>query len=331
MSAPKKPGILGWILYAIALIAGIAVISSIVQSITSWPTPKTRDIATNQMGEGVAGYAAPDMMPFGAPVESKFMDAMIARSPMPLPPMGGGSTNRDLEGKVPEPKIIRNGDLNLRVADAAEAMGAARNIANGAQGFVEQSSVSDTGTGPRTGYMTLRIPAAAFDDVFGKLKALAVVVLHEETGAQDITAQFIDLEARLKNAKAEEASYVAILSRAGDIEDVLMVTRQLAEVRGRIEQMQAEQRYFENQTDLATIRLTLTEETRFEIPSRTWKPGEVLRQAFQDLVLSLQGFVDFLIRFTIALLGLLLPVGAFVALLIWIGWKLVHAVLRKLK
>ncbi|MBD3251800.1 DUF4349 domain-containing protein, partial [Candidatus Uhrbacteria bacterium] len=163
------------------------------------------------------------------------------------------------------------------------------------------------------------------------IKELAILVLHESTQGQDITMEFVDLDANLRNARAEEASYLEILDRSGSIEEVLSVTRQLAQVRGRIEQLEGRMRYLENKTDLATLHVTVTEETRIEVPTRKWRPIEVVRQSFRDLVTGLQGFVDFLIRFAITIIGLLIPVAAFVALLIWLGWKFVAWGLKLLK
>lgn len=275
-------------------------------------------------GQGVA---------FGAPADMKRVatdEAQVTIAPEP-PRAGGGSTAVDLEGNHIEPRVIKTGELRLRVEDASDSIGAVTSLVTSKQGFVQSSSISDSGEGPRTAHMTIRIPVNTFEATMQELKDLSVLVLYEGTRGQDVTTEFVDLEANLRNARAEEESYRAILERSGSIEEILDVTRALAEVRGRIERLEGRKRYLENQTDLATIQLTLTEETRIELPTKKWKPLEVLRKSVRDLVTGLQGFVDFLIRFVISVLGLLIPVAAFVAFLIWLGWKAVTWFTKKLK
>jgi hypothetical protein len=242
-----------------------------------------------------------------------------------------GSAAEDLDGEEITPRIIKNGELRLRVDSASDAMDRVRSIVDAKSGFVEASSISDSGDGPLTARMTLRIPVDSFEAVAGELKGIATLVLYESTSGQDVTSEFVDLEANLRNARAEEESYRAILDQSGSIEEVLMVTRQLASVRGRIEQLEGRKRYLENRTDLATLHLTLTEETRIEAPTKKWDPVEVMKQSVRGLVLGLQAFVDFLIRLVISVVGLLIPIVAFTWLIIWLGWKAILRIIKKVR
>ncbi len=256
------------------------------------------------------------------------MDMMVSESAAlfaPAPDMlyrAGGSALEDLDGNLIEPSIIKTGSLSLRVDNAESAMNEARGIVSTKNGVVESSSLNDRGSGPRTAWMTVRVPADKFDETIQELKKIAILTLNESTNAQDVTAQVIDLEADLRNARAEEASYLAILERSGDVKDILAVTQQLSAVRQRIERLEGRMRLMQNQTDLSTISLTLTEATQVELPERTWRPGEVWRDALQDLVISLQGLVDLLIRAVVVLVGFLLPIGLIVWLLVWLGMKI---------
>jgi hypothetical protein len=179
--------------------------------------------------------------------------------------------------------------------------------------------------------MTLRVPVAVFDQAMKDLKGVGVLTLNESVNGQDVTMEFVDLEADITNAKAEEQSYLDILKRAGNIEDVLAVTTRLADVRGRIERLEGTKRYLSNRTDLATVSVSLTEETRVELPTRTWKPFEVLKAALRDLVVALQSLVDFLIRLVIGLIGLLLPIALLTGLSIWILWLIIKAIVRRIR
>jgi len=249
------------------------------------------------------------------------MEEKAAPSPSLAPSAAPQAPAADTNTGTTQQRIIRNGSLALRVQDAPGALEQAKSIAEGKGGFVQSSSINDSGSGPRTAYATIRVPVAAFGSAIADLKKLAIVVLTESTNASDVTMQYTDLESNLRNARAEEESYLELLKRTGSMNDVLLVTRQLAQVRGRIEQLEGQKRYMESQTDDATITLTLTEEARVEVPTRTWKPLEVIREAFRELVVSLQGLVDVLIRLAIGFIGLFIPIALITAFFIWLGWR----------
>lgn len=312
----SRPGIIAWIGFGLLVLFALWIIK--IAFVTAFVEKATRTGGLTMMQgttDGFYGYAEEKSVPPIAPDMRKI----------------GGSAALDLDGQPTAQRVIKTGELTLRVENAANAMEDVRLRVTTKKGFVESSTISDEGEGPRTGWMTIRIPVTSFDEMMRDLKGIATLVLRETTGGQDVTMEFVDIEANLRNAKAEEASYLEILKRSGDIEDVLAVTQQLANVRGRIEQIEGRKRYMENQTDLATITVTLTEETRVEVPGRTWRPGEVIRQALRDLVESLQELVNFLIRLVIGIIGLLLPIAALTALLIWIGWKIVRALLSRFR
>jgi hypothetical protein len=333
-SSAKRPGLLAWIGFALVALLFILFLKTVFARITRSPQMTSSIGQTvsfeggNAMlyarGEGSIAPAAPPMM-----MEDALMMKGVATT-MPYPGTPGGSAAKDLDGNSIEPRIIKTGNLTLRVNDAPKSVEDIRAIVTRANGFVESSSLSDTGSGPRSAWITVRIPVASFEATLSQLKGIATLVLNESIQGQDVTSEFVDLEADLRNAKAEEASYLEILKRSGDIEDVLMVTQRLAEVRGRIERLEGRKRYLENRTDLATLSIMVTEETRVEVPTRTWKPGAVVREAANDLVVALQELVNFLIRAGIAVLGLLLPIALLTGLVIWIGWKIVKAILRRL-
>lgn len=317
-----KPRFLAWVGYGLLVLITIGVIKTIfVFAINPLASPsstlQTVGYPFGMMDVSQGGVAAigDRAEVAGAPM----MKGVIAPSAVP---MTTGNT-------MMLQRIIKTAELTLRVKDAPTSVEAVRSAVTAKNGFIESSSVSDPGTGPRTAYVTIRVPVSEFDATMTALKGLATLVLNESIHGQDVTEQFVDMDAALRNAQAEEQSYLDILKKSGSIEDVLAVTTRLAEVRGRIERLQGQKRYLENRTDLATISLTLTEETRIEVPGRTWKPFEIFKASIQDLVASLQGLVSFLIRAVVAVIGLLLPIALIIALFVWIGWKIVKGILKR--
>lgn len=244
----------------------------------------------------------------------------------PMPPImpGDGATPED-RARVGE-RVIRNGSLSIRVDDAEKRLDEARAIAVAENGFVASANVVNR-EGVRTAQATLRVPQDAFERTLARLKELASTVFNESTNTEDVTAQFVDLEARLNAAKAEEAQYLRILADADTIEETLQVTARLGDVRARIESMEGRLRLLRDQTEYSTIYVSMTEEARVQVPTPVWRPGETFRESLRDLVISLQGFADGLIAFGVFLIGLFLPLMLGIALVVWI----VRTVWKKLR
>lgn len=322
LSPRSRPGLIWW-LGLILLVIVTVVVTKIIFSSVNGPVLRTSTVG--QAVTGVAPNALPMMGNDAYAVQGESGGLAYAPTAQKgiMPPIVDSGTTA-----MPR-LVVKTGNLTLRVSDAAQAIDQSRAIATSRGGFLESSSMSDPGTGPRSAWATIRVPTDKFDDTMKDLKAIASLVLLESVDGEDVTAQAVDLEANLRNAQAEEQSYLEIMKRAGTIEDTLAVAQRLAEVRGRIERYQAEKRYLDSRTELATISVNYTEDTRVEVPGRTWRPLEVARQALRDLVTALQSLVDFAIRFFIAAIGLLLPVLAIIALFIWIGWKIIKVVIKR--
>lgn len=308
-----RTGVAAYAAYAAALIVCAALIVTALTK--AFKPPKQQSLGS--VYGGVVGMEAPAFSE-GRAVSADLKFAAAPESAAPLP--SGSALQR----------IIKTGDMSLQVADAAKGLEEIERVAGAKGGFVESSSISDPGAGPRSAWATVRIPAASFDEAMRDLKSIATVVLSASVHGVDVTAEFVDLEASIRNARAAESSYLDLLKRTGSVEDILSVTQQLNQTRGEIERLEARKRFMENQTDLATISVSLTEETRVEFPEKTWKPLEVFRQALRDLVVALQQLVNFAIRLLIALIGLLVPIALIVALFLWLGWKIVKRFLKRL-
>ena len=138
--------------------------------------------------------------------------------------------------------------------------------------------------GQKSGYITIKVPVDKFEETIGDIKKVATQVTSESTNGFDVTEQYSDLKAQLKNKKAEEESFVKILGTAGKIDDVLATTREVARVRGVIERLEGEIRFMDSQTDMSTITINLTEDANI-IPAKDgWRPWEVVMQSVKELI-----------------------------------------------
>jgi hypothetical protein len=196
-------------------------------------------------------------------------------------------------------KIIRNGSLDLLVNDVGQSIDKIGSIVNGVGGFVEKSTQINSGS--HSASVTVRIPAARLDQVITQIKGLATNVDRESVEVRDVTREYIDLDARLRNAQAEEAQYLQILKRAATIKDTLDVTEKLSDVRGRIEQLQAEMKFLTAQIDMSTLEISLRSEADAAVAGIHWRPLRQAKIAATEMVSGLGDWADSVVAFFINL------------------------------
>ena len=230
--------------------------------------------------------------------------------------------DRPEESGAVERKIVRTAHLRLVVKDPSQALEAITALARQFSGYAASSQIQGWDE-DRSASVTIRIPAERFDEARVALRGLAVRVDDETIEASDVTKQFFDYQATLANYRAEEAQYLEILKRATAVKDVLAVSQQLAEVRGRIHTTEGESRYLSQQIAMASIEVALRTETEAQVAGLHWRPLFVLRQAARD-------GVDGLADYAAAMLALLLRLPAIV---LWVAtvlflakyaWKLLR-------
>lgn len=269
---------------AVALVL-IAAIVALVQG------PSVRPMLSRSGGEAGAvslglQTAKRGMVAQGAPSyameESVAMDA-YAPAPAMMPPQpypSGGKTAAEVDQK-----IIKNGSLNLTVDRVSDALGRITAIATGRGGFVQHASSSERGDGKHEGSISIRVPAKEFEAAIEDVKRVATVVNHESTSGQDVTEQYTDLQAQLRNAKAQEEEYLRIMKKAEKVEEILMVQERLGQVRGQIESLEGRMKYLENVTSFSTIQVSLSEERVIEVPTKEFRPGTIVKEAVQTLII----------------------------------------------
>src|SRR3990170_2822290 len=225
---------------------------------------------------------------------------------------GGGSV-AELPG-LPAigPAVVRTATLSIDVGEDGfvAAFDSASLVAGKYGGFVESSSTG--GTKIQRGDLLIRVPADRFDEAIRDLRALGTVERQELSG-QDVTAEFVDLEARLRTWEAQEAVLLDLMSQATTIEATLRVQRELQDVQFRIEQIQGQLRYLQNRTELATIQVSLHEPGAVAPPQEpSARPS--LAEAWEKAV---DGFLAICYSVLVGL-GYLVPLSA-LALIVGLG------------
>ncbi|MDP2624633.1 MAG: DUF4349 domain-containing protein, partial [Candidatus Peregrinibacteria bacterium] len=222
-----------------------------------------------------------------------------------------------------ETKVIKTASLTMDVKDTAEVIDSVTSIAGAYDGFVQNSETWLQSDETTAGYITLRVDSEYFEEAMDDIKALATVIQSESISGQDVTEDYVDLQARLVNLQAEEEQYLNILDEAYTVEDLLSVSDYLAAVREDIEVIQGRLKYLENQTDYSTISIWVYEEASLLVPTSDWQPVVVAKQAFNRLVEVGQNLVNLSIQLVIFGIPLLI--------VIWIVRGISRAVVRNRK
>ncbi len=206
-----------------------------------------------------------------------------------------------------ERKIVRNADLELEADAPEEAQNKIAAIAESKGGFVVESnqSSSDEHSGIRdTVTMTVRVPAAKFNESLDEIRKTSSRVRSENVKGEDVTEEFIDIEARLKTQKALEEQFLEIMKRSNSVQDALNIQREIATVRGEIEKIEGRRKFLENQSSLSTIKIRLQTPAVFSTNSSGFFAQ--VKQSFGRGFDAALSFMLVLITMAIALLPFLI-------------------------
>jgi len=168
---------------------------------------------------------------------------------------GDGRVAPGLALQTVQRKVISSATLSIKVNVVEEVIGQIRAIAEGMGGFVEQLSSSGA-AGQQQASMTIRVPQEQFFTALERIEALGEVQ-SKNLGSEDVSEQFIDLEARLKSSLREEESLLSLLGRSETVSEVLAIERELARVRSEIERWQGQLNFLERRVAMATIIVSL--------------------------------------------------------------------------
>ncbi len=157
-------------------------------------------------------------------------------------------------------KLIRNGNIEFLTADVRKTKVEIERIAKEQEGYISDENESNYNNRLQVN-QTLRIPASKFDEVMKQLEGLAEKVDAKNINTQDVTEEFIDVEARLKTKKELEARYLELLKQAKTVADIVSIEGQIANVRAEIESMEGRLKYLNNQVSFSTLSVSYYQES----------------------------------------------------------------------
>jgi len=223
-------------------------------------------------------------------------------------------------------KIIRTSSLEMVVHRPAEAAEQITSLAESLGGYLV--SADGGGQNATAGILTIRIPASRFEEARAAIRKLGLRVESEKIDAQDVSRQYVDQEANLRNLRAEEAGYLEILKQAHTVKDMLAVSERLSAVRGQIEQQQAEFNALSRQIETVALTISLRTEAEAQVFGLNWRPGYQLKLAVRDGLESVATYAMAMTTILFYLPATLLWMGTIVMGAI-IGWRTVRWVGRR--
>jgi len=225
-------------------------------------------------------------------------------------------TQLDKEGSSTEAferKIIRNAEITMEVSSTTDTQHRVASIAETNGGFVVTSEAKqresvDPAQRTLDIKLVVRVPSPQFGVAFDEIKKLASNTPQENVSGQDVTEEFIDLEARIKTQKALEQQFLEIMRQAYKVSDALEVQRQIADVRTDIEKLEGRKRFLENRASLSTITVNIqTPKPVIAVTSMGF--GHSVREAVSDSIGTASDMVLFFVRFAILMMPILLFIG----------------------
>jgi hypothetical protein len=178
-------------------------------------------------------------------------------------------------------KIAITGSMDLLVASPADEVEKIRRYAESVGGYVETSQVSGMPDNA-SGNVTLLVPSARYGEVKAELGRLSLHVENERWNAQDVSKQYVDVQARLRNLRAQEAQYLVIMRSASQVKDMLDVAEKLSDVRGQIEETQAESEMWSKRVEMVVIAVSLRLQPMPESIAWNWQPGKQLKISLRE-------------------------------------------------
>lgn len=208
------------------------------------------------------------------------------------------------------PMLIHRITLVVVTRQFDKAQAEVQRIVGAERGYFALLSVVSPENSGRRLEATLRVPADRLDLTLSELRKLGRVE-QETQSSEEVSRQYIDLVARLSNARTTEQRLQAILrERTGKVTDILAVEKEMARVREEIERMEADRKHLENQVNYATIDLRLTEEYRAQFQVT---PPSVATRLWNDLIEGGRGALSNVIE----IISFLLAYGP--TILLWIA------------
>lgn len=214
-------------------------------------------------------------------------------------------TSGEAEPQTFDRKLIKNGRIGFQTDDLDKTYQNILKVVKQYDAYVS-SDENHNNYGELRHDITVRIPAKNFDKFVETVGKGVDEFDYKEIQTQDVTAEYLDVEARIKTKKEMENRYLAILQQAKNVTEMLEIERQLGGVRGEIESMEGRLRFLKNQVSFSTLNISFYKDVPYQGDSFWTRLGDSFRSGWDNLLLFIVGIVHlwpFLILIGFGILG----------------------------
>lgn len=211
---------------------------------------------------------------------------------------GEGANYAASDAALQQRMIIRTVNMTVLVEDTDAALNEVRSLVASYEGYIADSNrwmINDT---QAMAQITIRVPAESLDAALEALRGMALKVERETSSGQDVTEEYTDIQARLRNLEATEKELLALLTEVrenrGKAEEILAIHRELTSIRGQIESLKGRSQYLERMTALATITMEIRPKATpgAVVDSYRWSPLVTASDALRSLLAFAQVVID---------------------------------------
>lgn len=169
-----------------------------------------------------------------------------------------GSSSSITKAEPIDRKIIRNASLYIYAGDIEQTLTRLRDLAVTEGGIVFSENTSQQKEDQASAVIVLQIPTQNYERVITAIHQAAIKVTREESTAQDVTDEYVDLQSQIANFQRTEQGLQKLMDKATKMEDVLNLQRELSNVRGEIEKRQGRLNFLDKRSSFSTITVNLT-------------------------------------------------------------------------
>ncbi len=220
-----------------------------------------------------------------------------------------------------EKYTIKTGNLNIKVFSLTESLNSISQIARSHGGDIISTNINPQSN---FGFLTLQVKVDKFEHALDSIKNISSLVENESISTSDATRQVVDLNATLKNKKAQEDRLRDFFERAENVNDLLAIEKNLTAVRGEIGIIEARLKSLLNQTSFSKITINVTEDVEILPSQNDWRPSQVAKNAVNSLLKKIQNIIDSTIDISISSL----PIFILSLLGLWILYTITKKVFK---
>jgi hypothetical protein len=221
--------------------------------------------------------------------KADYSEAMVS-SDMALPPETPDKSMNQEQIHVSDRRIIKNGEISFETSDNNETRKLINKSVKEFNAYISQDNVTDQRYRIEN-RITIRVPSENFEAMLTKIAESAKELDSRNISATDVTEEYVDIESRLKTKKELESRYKALLNKAGTVEDILKIEKQIGDLRTEIESIEGRFKYLNDRISFSTLTIVFYEQTNSSFGFSS-KFGQAVKNGWDNVLWVLIGLVN---------------------------------------